>query len=120
MYDVNNNIAIEKEIIDFFINIFEIYEIRGQVGEYKQIKFFVHTRDHNPPRVHAQYDKYEVLISLKDFSIVAGNIPSKNMTKARKWVKSNKDYLLKYWNEKTLVSTLPLTKSRLDLINVKN
>lgn len=120
MHDVNNNITIEKEIIDFFKNVFEVYEIRGQVGEFKQIKFIVHTRDHNPPHVHAQYDRYEVLISLKDFSVIAGNIPSKNMNKAIKWVKSNKDYLLKHWNERTLISSLPLTKSRLDLINVIN
>lgn len=32
MHDVNNNITIEKEIIDFFINVFEVYEIREQVG----------------------------------------------------------------------------------------
>ena len=106
--------AIPMEIRQFFTDVFEIQEIRGIVGEYKQIKFFIHTNDHNPPHVHAKYDNYEISISLVDYSIIVGNLPKKNTNIAIKWIKKNKDKLLNYWNEKTLVSTLPMHKSALN------
>ncbi len=106
---------IPKEIREFYNSVFELYEIRQRVGEYKSIEFIIHTRDHNPPHVHAKYDKkYEVVISLIDFKILAGNIPDKNKNIAIKWVKKNKDNLLNKWNDLTITSTLPLTKSMLD------
>lgn len=103
-----------KEILSFFKDVFEIYEIRVKVGETKQIKFIVHTNDHNPPHIHAKYDKYEISISLLDFSVLAGNIPLKNKNIAIKWVKEHKKYLFDCWENKTLISGLPLTNSNLD------
>lgn len=105
---------IPNEIKKFYNSVFELYEIRGRVGEIKGIKFDVYTRDHNPPHVHAKYDKYEISISLIDFKVLVGNIPEKNKNIAIKWVKKNKDMLLNEWNNKTITSTLPLTKSMLD------
>lgn len=102
---------IPKEIREFYNSVFELYEIRQRVVEYKSIEFIIHTRDHNPPHVHA---KYEVVISLIDFKILAGNIPDKNKNVAIKWIKKNKDNLLNKWNDLTITSTLPLTKSMLD------
>lgn len=105
---------IPDEIKEFYKSVFELYEIRERVGEYKGIKFEVYTRDHNPPHVHAKYDKYEISISLIDFKVLVGNIPEKNKNIAIKWVKKNKDILVSKWNNKTITSTLPLTKSMLD------
>lgn len=105
---------IPKEIDIFFKSVFELLEIRGVVGGHKGIKFVVHTNDHNPPHVHAKYDNYEISISLIDFSVLAGNIPKKNKNIAIRWVKEHREYLLEYWSEKTLISTLPLTRSTID------
>lgn len=105
---------IPDEIKEFYKSVFELYEIRERVGEYKGIKFEVYTRDHNPPHVHAKYDKYEISISLIDFKVLVGNIPEKNKNIAIKWAKKNKDILVSKWNNKTITSTLPLTKSMLD------
>ena len=46
---------IPKEVKCFFNNVFELYEIRERIGEFKQIKFYVYGNDHNPPHVHAIY-----------------------------------------------------------------
>jgi hypothetical protein len=46
--------------------------------------------------------------------VLAGNIPLKNKNIAIKWVKNNQKYLLDCWENKTLVSNLPLTNSKLD------
>ncbi len=111
-----NFFGIPNTIMNFYNEVFELYEIRERIGELKGIQFIVHTNEtnHNIPHVHAKFDKYEISISLNDFSILAGNIPNKNKNIAVKWVKENKDYILKYWNEKTLTQKLPLFKSRLD------
>lgn len=105
---------ISKEVKSFFNNVFELYEIRERIGEFKQIKFYVYGNDHNPPHVHAIYDKYSVSISLIDYSVIAGNLPKKNQNIAVKWVKDNIDYISEHWNNKSLTSMLPLTKSKLD------
>ena len=106
--------GIPIEIRNFYRDVIEVYEIRERLGEEKGIKFYVYTSDHNPPHVHAIYDKYEISISLLDFKVLAGNIPNKNKNIAIKWVKENKDKLLNYWNNKTMVSSTQLTKSMLD------
>ena len=106
---------IPKEIDEFLKDVFELYEIRLRVGEFKNIKFIVHTRDYNPPHVHAIYDnKYEISISLINFKVLTGNIPEKNQNIAIKWVKKNQENLLNKWDNLVITSTLPLTKSRLD------
>lgn len=105
---------IPKEVKCFFNNVFELYEIRERIGEFKQIKFYVYGNDHNPPHVHAIYDKYSVSISLIDYSVIAGNLPKKNQNIAVRWVKDNLDYISEHWNNKSLTSMLPLTKSILD------
>ena len=48
---------IPEEIIEFYNSVFELYEIKQRVGEYKSIEFIIHTRDHNPHHVHAKYNK---------------------------------------------------------------
>ena len=95
-----NFFGIPNTIMKFYNEVFELYEIRERIGELKGIQFIVHTNEtnHNIPHVHAKFDKYEISISLNDFSILAGNIPNKNKNIAVKWVKENKDYILKYLN----------------------
>lgn len=106
---------IPEEIREFYKNVFELYEIRKRVGEIKGIEFRIHTRDHNPPHVHAKFDnKYEISISLIDFKVLASNIPEKNKNIAIKWVKKNQTYLLNEWNELEITSTLPSMESALD------
>lgn len=107
-------ICIPIEIRNFFRDVFEVYEIRERVGEEKGVKFEVYTRDHNPPHVHAKYDKYEISISLLDYEVIAGNLPGKNQNMAVKWVKENKDMLLNHWSNKTIVSSARMTKTFLD------
>ena len=109
-----NYFEIPIEIRKFYRDVFEVYEIRERLGEEKGIKFYVYTNDHNPPHVHAIYGKYEISISLIDFKVLVGNIPNKNKNIAVQWVKNNKDKLLNYWNDKTIVSSARLTKSMLD------
>ena len=33
--------------------------------------------DHNPPHFHARYGEFEALISIEDFSVIEGSLPSR-------------------------------------------
>ena len=110
-----NEFAIPMEIRQFLQSTFKIYNIRARVGDFKKIEFHVRSGDHNPPHVHAIFDhKYQISISLIDFKVIAGNLPSKNQNIAIKWVKKNQNKLLNEWNRLSISSTLTLVKSNLD------
>ena len=105
---------IPEKIREFYYTVFELQDVLGYNVWFKNIRFSVYTRDHNPPHVHVKYDKYEISISLIDFSVLSGNLPKKNRNIAIKWIKENRDYLLEYWNDKVIVSSLPMVVSNLD------
>ena len=54
---------------------------------------------HNVPHCHACYGNQNISISLRDFSILAGNIPSHKARFAVRWAKDNIDVLKRYWNK---------------------
>ena len=85
----------------FFYPVFELYEGRGQVGRCKQIIFEIRTKEqgHNTPHIHAHYENENISISLVDFTILAGNIPSKQKNLAVRWVEEHIDFLRSKWNE---------------------
>lgn len=95
-----------KEIDIFIDELFFIVEERTKVGEFKEVKFVVNTNEHNPPHVHCKYDKYEIKISLVDFSVIyqSHDFPPKRLKFAQEWVKENKDKLLNDWKRYTNLS----------------
>ena len=50
--------------------------------------------DHNPPHFHAISAEYEVLIDIRNLTILRGNMPSTKLKKIIKWAKLNQSYLL--------------------------
>ena len=104
---------VPMEIRKFFFEIFQLYEIRARVGDECNIIFEIRTREsnHNIPHVHAKYAEFEISISINDGKVLGGNLPNKLQKKAVNWINNNKDYLLKEWNDKVLISRLPLTKT---------
>lgn len=104
---------VPMEIVGFLEDVFQILEIREQVGTVRGIKFEVRSREknHNRPHVHAEYDKYAVSIDIETGEILAGNLPPSQKTKAIKWVKDNKDYLLGKWSKIAITATSMTTKS---------
>ena len=113
-----NNISMD--IINFLFETFYIYEQRAKVGEYKNIKFEVRTKEqgHNRPHVHASFDnKYSISISIDDkIETIAGKLPSKQETFALKWVEEHIGYLRTEWNNIHVEIKLCMIDSALDLI----
>ena len=105
--------AIPIEIKHFYRDVFEVYETRERVGEFRGIKFYVYGNDHYPPHVHAIYGEYSVSIFLSDYK-VEGNIPIKNKKIACKWVKEHIDMLNTKWRNKSIISSTNETRTFLD------
>ena len=105
-----------KEICDFLDGVFEIYEIRGRVGEVNGVKFIIKTNEgnHGLPHVHAQYGEFNISISIEDGVVLAGNLPNRNKKIAVDWVLKHKDRLLNDWKNIALSTTTTMTKSKLN------
>lgn len=85
----------------FFYPVFDLVCFRGKVGEIKEIIFEIRTKEqgHNVPHLHARFEDENISISLIDFSILAGNIPQKQVKIAIEWTKKHIDFLRSKWNE---------------------
>lgn len=86
---------------DIIFRIFDIYEIRSQVGSRGAITFEIRTKEkgHNMPHIHATYENKNISISLIDFTVLSGNLPNKQTKIAVEWTKENIEKLKKKWNE---------------------
>lgn len=107
---------IPEEIREFLVETFEIIEIRGLLGSYQGISFFVHSRENNHalPHVHAKVGEFQTSIEISDeANILSGNLPKKKQKAARNWVRKNKDKLLTDWNNFAISATSSLFKSNL-------
>lgn len=108
------------EICEFLVEVFEIIEIRGNVGKWESIKFEVRSKKtpHNNPHIHASYGEYNISIDIITLE-TKGNLPMKKQKYAIAWVENNKEYLLNKWNEIAMSSKLPWTSSAIDFERLK-
>jgi hypothetical protein len=107
--------TVPKEIVYFMTEVFQIYEIRANVGKRNGVQFVVHSNEanHSIPHIHAKYGEFEVSISLKDGAILAGNLPKKQVKVAQEWVASHKAELENQWKDFAVSATSQMTLSRL-------
>jgi hypothetical protein len=54
----------------------------------------VYDFDHNPPHFHSIYAEYEVLIDIRDLSVLRGEMPANKLKQIIKWAKLNQQFLL--------------------------
>jgi hypothetical protein len=55
--------------------------------------------DHNPPHVHVVGRDFEILIAIRDRSVLAGDAPARVRRTALRWIAENRERLLKKWEE---------------------
>ena len=53
--------------------------------------------DHNPPHFHAMYNEYKAVISIRDFSLLQGDLPPKAMGMVIEWTRLHQEELLREW-----------------------
>ena len=76
-------------------SVFDYISKRGRVGEESGIRFIIHTAEngHNKPHLHAQYQQKEVVLEIPSGKVITGNIDSRKMKLASKWVVANRAFL---------------------------
>ena len=67
------------------------------ISMFRGIKIFMNWQDHKPPHIHAVYSGQEVLISIKDFVVLAGSMPSKQLHMVLGWTALHQEELLENW-----------------------
>ena len=63
-------------------------------------KITMYFRDHPPPHIHViTSSREEAQVSIDDFSVLAGRVPSRVLAAARQWAESHVGSLYEKWNE---------------------
>lgn len=72
------------------------------------IKMYFRNSEHNPPHIHAIYGEYIAAISINEFKILEGDLPSKAISLVLEWMNINKDELLNMWDTQEFKQLPPL------------
>ncbi len=59
--------------------------------------YFKDTEKHHLEHIHAQYNEYDAVYSLKDVNLLEGTLPSKQNNLVIAWIEIHKDELLALW-----------------------
>ncbi len=54
--------------------------------------------DHLPPHFHAEYNEYEVLVSINPISVIRGNVPRRVLSLVFEWAAQHQTELVENWN----------------------
>ena len=59
--------------------------------------YFKDTEKHHLEHIHAQYNEYDAVYSLKDVNLLEGTLPSTQNNLVIAWIEIHKDELLALW-----------------------
>ena len=65
---------------------------------FRGIKIYINWREHQPPHFHAKYGSDEVIVSIQDAEVIAGNFPSKQLKLLLAWAVLHQDELMDNWD----------------------
>ena len=65
-----------------------------EIARVSGIRICVYSRDHLPPHFHASYGEYEVLITIRDGTVYAGELPPRKLRETVKFLNENRDMIL--------------------------
>ena len=55
-------------------------------------------KEHGPPHFHAIYAEFEVLVDLRDLTVLQGALPNRAMTLVIEWATQHRDELMEDWD----------------------
>jgi hypothetical protein len=59
--------------------------------------YFMDNKQHKIPHIHAKYQEYEVVVSIPEGEVLAGEIPKAKMKLLEAWIELHKDELMANW-----------------------
>ena len=72
------------------------------------IRMYFQSSEHNPPHIHAIYQKDIIAITISDFKVLSGTIPDKAKSLVIEWMKIHQKELLEMWNSQKFKTIDPL------------
>ena len=72
------------------------------------IKMYFQLSEHNPPHIHAIYGEYVAAISINNFKVLEGDLPTKAVSLVLEWMSIHKEELLTMWNTQNFKQLAPL------------
>lgn len=69
------------------------------IDNFNGIKINIYNGEHRPPHIHAVYNEYEVLMTIENGIIYAGNMPSRQLKLISDWLSLNSQWALNVFFE---------------------
>ena len=71
------------------------------IGRFYNIIIKMHyiENEHNPPHIHAKYENYEGVFSVKSEEMIRGNLPKTAKRLVFEFIKQHKDRLIEMWEK---------------------
>jgi len=69
-----------------------------EISRFLGIVISLYFDDHNPPHIHVDYNEDAALISIKDLSVLSGNLSPRVLGLVIEWVQLHREELLENWN----------------------
>jgi hypothetical protein len=69
-----------------------------EVSRFLGIVILMYFDDHNPPHFHVRYNDFRARISIKDLSLLEGELPPRVLGLVMEWAGLHKNELLENWN----------------------
>ncbi len=70
-----------------------------EISRFFGIVIYMNFNEHNPPHFHTKYQKYEAIICINDFKVLAGYLPPRALSLVIEWSKVHQKELLENWKE---------------------
>jgi hypothetical protein len=68
-----------------------------EVSRFLGIVILMYFDDHNPPHFHVRYNDFRARISIKDLSLLEGELPPRVLGLVMEWAGLHKNELLENW-----------------------
>ena len=68
-----------------------------EISRFYGIIIYMYLKDHNPPHFHAKYNDFEITISIENFAVLKGKLPSKALALVIEWSSLHQEELLTNW-----------------------
>ena len=72
------------------------------------IRMYFKSSEHNPPHIHAIYQKYIIAIAINDFRVLSGDMPPTAKKMVLEWMNIHKEELNDMWNKQEFRLIEPL------------
>lgn len=70
-----------------------------EVSRFYGIIIYMYIKDHNPPHFHARYNEFEAIISIENFGLLNGKLPSKALALVIEWASMHQTELKQNWHK---------------------